>query len=149
MFEKFFFFQKKQVNAILSDIPYEENFYCEQHDEEPDLVPIESSRQGCEIITDPDLIRQMDEEAALKFRFKNVPLSEPWFCKKQVGEVEHFLMNKFHINGYFLVTAESSDNSLNLVLNVMFNEVLHQFKINQVRKIHIYSSPFMNNFSSL
>lgn len=112
-------------------------------------MPIESSRQGCEIITDPDLIRQMDEEAALKFRFKNVPLSEPWFCKKQVGEVEHFLMNKFHINGYFLVTAESSDNSLNLVLNVMFNEVLHQFKINQVRKIHIYSSPFMNNFSSL
>ena len=91
------------------------------------------SKQGCEIITDPEEIKQMNEESALKSRFKslkNLPLEEPWFTKsKSPSEIEELLQhNKFGINGYFLVSLHQNS----FVLNVMYEDVLHHFKIVQV-----------------
>ena len=96
-----------------------------------------SAKGGCEIITDPNLIRQIDEDAAFKSRFRSikcVPFNEPWFTKKSRPEVEHLLFNNFHVDGYFLVNPDySKDNSvLALYLNVMFGDAIHQFKIIQV-----------------
>jgi len=135
----------KQFCAMLSDVPHdsEADIVSEPYDnindceEEPDFVPIDmSAKGGCEIITDPNLIRQIDEDAAFKSRFRSikcVPFNEPWFTKKSRPEVEHLLFNNFHVDGYFLVNPDySKDNSvLALYLNVMFGDAIHQFKIIQ------------------
>merc|ERR1712004_601694 len=101
-------------------------------EEEPDFVPLDMSKQGCEIITDPEEIKQMNEESALKSRFKslkNLPLDEVWFTKsKNPSEIENLLQhNKYGINGYFLVSLHQNS----FVLNVMYEDILHRFKIVQ------------------
>merc|ERR1711884_761500 len=55
----------KQVCALLSDIPHEAPTPAETpedsfEEEESIYVPVEMSSQGCEIITDPDMIKQTD-----------------------------------------------------------------------------------------
>ena len=58
----------KQVSALLSDVPRELNIF-ENYDsdqEEPYFVPMNSSKNGCEIITDPSIIQQMEEESSIK-----------------------------------------------------------------------------------
>ena len=93
---------------------------------------------GCEIITDPNLIRQIETESAFKSKFrsiKSVPFSEPWFTKKSKLQVEQLLYNSFHVDGYFLVNPDYSKENNSVValyLSVMCSDVLHQFKIVQV-----------------
>ena len=93
---------------------------------------------GCEIITDPNLIRQIETESAFKSKFrsiKSVPFSEPWFTKKSKLQVEQLLHNSFHVDGYFLVNPDYSKENNSVValyLSVMCSDVLHQFKIVQV-----------------
>ena len=134
----------RQVCAMLSDSTGI-NEATEDFEEEPDLVPLDMSNKGCEIITDPDEIRQMDEESALKSRFrnlKNLPLDEPWFTRKSVSDIEALLRNKYHINGYFAVNLQQNS----FVLYVMYEDTLHHFKIVQVRKSRRIkmSTNFMN-----
>ena len=131
---------------MLSDVPHDSgpDFGSDPYEiedcteEEPDFVPIDmSAKGGCEIITDPNLIRQIEEESAFKSRFrsiKSVPFNEPWFTKKSKPEVENLLFNTFHVDGYFLVNPDYSKESsvVALYLSVMFRDVLHQFKIVQV-----------------
>merc|ERR1712051_1004917 len=107
-------------------------------EEEPDFVPIDmSAKGGCEIITDPNLIRQIETESAFKSKFrsiKSVPFSEPWFTKKSKLQVEQLLYNNFHVDGYFLVNPDYSKENNSVValyLSVMCSDVLHQFKIVQ------------------
>ena len=94
---------------------------------------------GCEIITDPNLIRQIETESAFKSKFrsiKSVPFSEPWFTKKSKLQVEQLLYNSFHVDGYFLVNPDYSKENNSVValyLSVMCSDVLHQFKIVQVK----------------
>ena len=100
-------------------------------EEEPDFVPLDMSKPGCEIITDPEEIKQMTEESALKSRFKSLkhlPLDEVWFTKKPLNEIENLLKhNKYGINGYFLVSLHQNS----FVLNVIFEDVLYHFNIVQ------------------
>merc|ERR1711963_879649 len=116
---------------MLSDSSVPLNEATETFDDEPDFVPLDMSNKGCEIITDPDEIRQMDEESALKSRFrslKNLPLEEPWFTRnKSFSEIEVLLHNKYHVNGYFLVSLHQNT----FVLYVMYEDILHHFKIVQ------------------
>ena len=105
--------------------------------EEEDFVPIDMSRgRGCEIITDPEAIRLLEDERVFRAKFrsvKNLPLNEPWFTPRPASEVEHLLLNTYHIDGYFLVTPDMKEtNIIAFTLNVMFNETLHQFRITQV-----------------
>ena len=97
-----------------------------------------SAKGGCEIITDPNLIRQIEEESAFKSKFrsiKSVPFSEPWFTKKSKSEVESLLYNNFHVDGYFLVNPDydkENNSVVALYLSVMCSDILHQYKIIQV-----------------
>ena len=128
----------KPVSVMLSDVPYEPPNDPDSSEcfEEPDFVPMDMSQgKGCEIITDPEMIRKIEEESALRIKFrsvKSVPFNERWFTTKNRTEVEHLLHNSYHVDGYFLVTPEFRDSSVSLYLNVMFNDVLHHFKIYQV-----------------
>lgn len=136
----------KQFSAMLSDVPHdsETEFGADPYEieddleEEPDFVPIDmSAKGGCEIITDPHLIRQIETESAFKSKFrsiKSVPFSEPWFTKKSKLQVEQLLYNNFHVDGYFLVNPDYSKENNSVValyLSVMCSDVLHQFKIVQ------------------
>lgn len=123
----------KQACAILSDIPHSEHepSTTDYDLEEEDFVPMDMSSGGCEIITDPEQIRQMSEESALKSKYKCLPFHQNWFTKKPLKDVEHLLLNNHHINGYFLVTCQTHPG-IALYLNVMYNETLHQMKIIQV-----------------
>merc|ERR1711971_1489389 len=138
----------KQFSAMLSDVPHdsETEFGADPYEieddleEEPDFVPIDmSAKGGCEIITDPNLIRQIETESAFKSKFrsiKSVPFSEPWFTKKSKLQVEQLLYNNFHVDGYFLVNPDYSKENNSVValyLSVMCSDVLHQFKIVQVK----------------
>lgn len=113
------------------------------------------SSQGCEIITDPDMIKQTDVDSFLRSRFRNIkglPLYEPWFAKKCLYEVECMLLNHYHIDGYFLVRPEFQGEKVYLMLSVVFNDSILHFKILQV-KSYVYLtisrliSHFFNFFS--
>ena len=41
-------------------------------EEESIYVPVEMSSQGCEIITDPDMIKQTDIDSFIRSRFRNI-----------------------------------------------------------------------------
>jgi len=141
----FMFKKPKQFSAMLSDVPHDsepefgtEPYEIEDCEEEPDFVPIDmSAKGGCEIITDPNLIRQIEEESAFKSKFrsiKSVPFSEPWFTKKSKSEVENLLYNNFHVDGYFLVNPDydkENNSVVALYLSVMCSDILHQYKIIQ------------------
>ena len=117
-------------------MPYDLETSIDTDSEEPHFVPMDMSTK--EIITDPEVIQQVEEEAAYKrariFRSsKDVPFHEPWFSKKTRLEVEQSLKNCYHIDGYFAVASDFRENrSLALFLHVMCNDTLHTFKINQV-----------------
>ena len=105
-------------------------------DEENIYVPVEMSSQGCEIITDPDMIKQTDVDSFLRSRFRNIkglPLYEPWFAKKCLYEVECMLLNNYHIDGYFLVRPEFQGEKVYLMLSVVFNDSILHYKILQVK----------------
>ena len=115
---------------FLADTP-EDSF----EEEESIYVPVEMSSQGCEIITDPDMIKQTDIDSFIRSRFRNIkglPLYEPWFAKKCLYEVECLLLNHYHIDGYFLVRPEFQGENVFLVLSVVFNEGILHYKIIQV-----------------
>jgi len=135
---------KRQVCALLSDVPHdpvpaetpEDSF----EDEDSNIyVPVEMSSQGCEIITDPDMIKQTDVDSFLRSRFRNIkglPLYEPWFAKKCLYEVECMLLNHYHIDGYFLVRPEFQGEKVYLMLSVVFNDSILHFKILQKKIFH-------------
>ena len=112
------------------------------------------SSQGCEIITDPDMIKQTDVDSFLRSRFRNIkglPLYEPWFAKKCLYEVECMLLNHYHIDGYFLVRPEFQGEKVYLMLSVVFNDSILHFKILQVKSYVYFAisrliSHFLNFF---
>jgi len=134
----------KQVCALLSDIPHEAPTPAETpedsfEEEESIYVPVEMSSQGCEIITDPDMIKQTDIDSFIRSRFRNIkglPLYEPWFAKKCLYEVECLLLNHYHIDGYFLVRPEFQGENVFLVLSVVFNEGILHYKIIQKKMFY-------------
>ena len=68
-----------QVCALLADIPHEPSTTTETpedsfEEEENIYVPVEMSSHGCEIITDPDMIKQTEIDSMLRSRFRYV-----WF----------------------------------------------------------------------
>lgn len=129
------FKKPKPACAMLSDQPIVNHDFIDDHEfEEPDFVPVDMSTKGCEIITDPTLVKQVEQERALRAKFrKGLPFSEPWFSAKSRIEVEHLLLNFYHIDGYFLVRSDfCGGENVALVLSYVHNETLFHQRIIQV-----------------
>jgi len=102
----------KQVCALLSDIPHEAPTPAETpedsfEEEESIYVPVEMSSQGCEIITDPDMIKQTDIDSFIRSRFRNIK-----------------------------VRPEFQGENVFLVLSVVFNEGILHYKIIQKKMFY-------------